>query len=144
VSQADRARNREDAKRARHVAHAEVKAAVANEIRLRAADRSTLAQALEDVEQGRTKIADATSLMRLAAVLIQRSAEDLDAFSHDLTLEPELRATCAKWKGELGLKIAEHLVNARPERDSASSQRVVIVREQDMQAIERSLMAEPG
>lgn len=132
---------REDAKRARHVAHAEVKAAVAAEIRMRVADQSTLAQALEDVEQGRTKIADATSLMQLAAVLIQRSAEDLDAFSRDLAVEPELRATCAKWKGELGLKIADHLVNARPERDSTGPQRVVVVREQDMAAIESSLMA---
>lgn len=132
---------REDAKRARHIAHAEVKAAVANEIRLRQADQRTLAQALEDVEHGRSKIADATSLMQLAAVLIQRSAEDLDEFSRDVTLEPELRATCARWKGELGLKIAEHLVNARPERDAAGAQRVVVVREKDMDEIERSLMA---
>lgn len=128
-----------DAKRARHIAHAEVKQAVANELRMRA-DQRTLAQALEDVEQGRAKIADATSLMQLSAVLIQRSAEDLDELSRDVTLEPELRATCAKWKGELGLKIAEHLVNARPERD-ASPQRVVVVREQDMHEIERSLTA---
>lgn len=118
-----------------------MKAAVANEMRLRATDQRTLAQHMADVEEGTTKIVDATSLMNLAAILIQRSAEDLDAWSRDETAEPMLRATCAKWKGELGLKIAEHLVNARPERD-AGPQRVVVVREQDMHEIERSLMAE--
>jgi hypothetical protein len=118
-----------------------MKAAVANEIRVRASDPRTLAQHLADVEAGTAKIADATSLMNLAAILIQRSAEDLDAWSRDETADPQLRATCAKWKGELGLKIADHLVNARPERD-AGAQRVIVVREQDMGEIERSLMAE--
>lgn len=128
---------RDQARKAKSVAHREMRRAAATDIIAR---RKSLAEALAEARDGEHAIIETTDLTQLAAVVLVRSMHQLDEFVHDLEQEPAFRANCARANGELALKLAEHLVNARPERDTGT-QRVVVVREQDMDAIEKSLMA---
>jgi hypothetical protein len=136
---------RADAKQAHSNAHREMRAAVAADMRRRRGlSDMTLAEHFAKAKAGEIPLTEVTDLSQLAVVMFSRNVQVLDAFAQDESEDSHFRAHCARTGAELAIKLADHIVNSRPERDGNSPQRVVVVREQDMDAIERSLMAEAG
>lgn len=101
---------RDQARKAKSVAHREMRRAAATDIIAR---RKSLAEALAEARDGEHAIVETTDLTQLAAVVLVRSMHQLDEFVHDLEQEPAFRANCARANGELALKLAEHIANHR-------------------------------
>lgn len=122
------------------VMRAEQKAAVAEEVRRRAA-----LQVVDDLEAqlarargGKLRLEDSANLSDVSAIMISRGAqllEDLARNAPDL----HVRALCADRLAQRGIELQRAIADGRPERDAAGPQRVLVVRAEDMDAIEHSL-----
>ena len=118
---------RDEAKQAHRNAHREMRDAVAADMRRRSGTSSmTLAEHFAAAKSGEVPIVETTDLSQLAAVMFTRNVQVLDAFAQDETEESGFRANCARTGAELAIKLAEHLVNARPERDQKTPDVVVV------------------